>query len=503
MKSNPKILSISTLFFCSDTLALVLPSIVLIIALLSFPKPVSAQASNQCPINPFLGGRELHIEGPEGNKVYIVCVDLTFQYLRFETVMAGDTLNVNPHPDQRETVVGMVSRDPHKSHQPVVAFNADYFGSGHGPEGLTVVNGIRIDGPQNGDCDNRNYKDCRDNATYRASLSISRINAVEISHKTAEEVDEGIVQLSRLFTSVGGGPILVQNGVAIENPCSIPYESVTAHNCSDTQQTAVGLSADGQTLIIVVAESKTGEEMGEILVRYGAATGMKLDGGGSSQLWFEGKKIYYDQSEGINGRPVANAILIFREQIPRHYLMVVMQSEFPIVGPGETVEISFELQNSGFLTWKKELPYALRFTSDERINLPKLYLLEGDIPPGGTLGWSQSIIAPMEPGTYQIIGQMSYDGDSEHVEEIGPKIGFIITVLPKGSPPNLESAIQQLIDAAQMEAQETLEDFLSRLEDAINKRIEQELKKITICGQPVFGLLALGLMMGKTLRKRY
>lgn len=168
---------------------LLLTGLALIMAALLLPPPVKAQGNNNCPINPFLGGRELHTEGTPGDMVYIVCIDLAYSYLRFGTVMANDVLDVNAHPDQRETVTSMAEREPHAVHWPIVAFNADYFGPGHGAEGLTVVNGSRRDGigPPSYDCDDRKFidTDCHDNAFYRASLSISRLNAVEISHKGA------------------------------------------------------------------------------------------------------------------------------------------------------------------------------------------------------------------------------------------------------------------------------------------------------------------------------
>ena len=482
-------------------LNLLLAALFLATILFMFPNPVQAQGQDDCPINPFLGSHQLHTEGKPGDMVYILCVDLSSQYLRFETVMANDIQDVNPSSDQRETIASMVRREKYAVHGPIVAFNADYFGAGHGAEGLTVLNGIRIDGPDNDDCDNRNFADCRDNAIYRASFAVSRLNAVEISHKGAVEVINEIVHLSRFYTSVGGGPILSQVGEVISNPCGVEGENVTAYNCSDTQQTAVGVSEDGKTLIIVVAESKTGQEMGDILKRYGAFTAMKLDGGGSSQLWIDGDLTYHDPTEGKDGRRVANAILIFREKIPRHDSIISSQSEFPVVAPGERVNISFELRNTGFLTWEQELPYSIRFISGDRLGLSQFYPLNADVPLGASVQWSQSISAPQGPGTYQTLWQMTYEDSAGNIEEIGPKIGYIVTVLPQGSSLDLESAVQQLIAEAEREAQETLEQFMARLENEINKRIEEELKKITICGQPVFGFLILSLILSKRKRK--
>lgn len=310
-------------------------------------------------------------------------------------------------------------------------------------------------------------------------------------------MEGNIILLSRFYTSVGGGPTLIRDGAVIKDPCP-PEGFSNSDECRDAQQTAVGVSRDGQTLIIAVAESRTGYQMGLILERYGAHSAMKLDGGGSSQLWFEGDLIFH--AEGNQGRPIADAILIFREDIPRHDSFITSQSEFPIVEPGETVDLSFELQNSGYLTWEHELPYSVRFVGGDRLGLSRFYPLDADVPPGGDIQWSQSIVAPLEPGAYTTIWQMTYEDSASNVEEIGPKIGYIVTVLPEGSPPDLGDAIRQLIEEAQREAEESLEEFLARIEEEIERRIEEELGKICRCQQPVFGILVLALVLSK--RKR-
>lgn len=485
---------ISRLWALHKLMYLLLIGLTLTVAELLLPLPIRAQGNNNCPINPFSGGRELHTEGTAGDMVYIVCVNLTDPYLRFQTVMAYDVLNVNAQPDRRETVTSMAKREPYVVHNPIIAFNADYFGVGHGAEGLTVVNGFRVDGPGPPSYDDDN------NEVKRVSASISRLNTIEISHKGATEVENEIIQLSRFYTSAGGGPILIRNGEVITDPCSVPEENVTAYNCSDTQQTAVGVSKDGKTLIIVVAESKTGEEVGNILQRYGAYTGMKFDGGGSSQLWFEGDLVYHKPTEGIEGRKVANAILVFREDIPRHDSLIISQSEFPIVEPGETVDLSFKLQNRGYLTWEHKLPYNVRSAGGDRLGLSQFYPLDADIPPGSDMQWSQSIVAPQEPGAYLTIWQMTYENSSGNVEEIGTEIGYIVTVVPKGSSPDLGNAIRQLIEETQRKAEETLQEFLSRIEEEIERRIKKELGEFTICGQPVFGI-TLALVLSRRKRK--
>jgi hypothetical protein len=430
---------------------------------------VRAQEPGDCPINTS-DGIDMHVEGPEGDKAYIVCVDLTNPYIRLETVMAQDVLDVNPRPDPyvRERVESMVNRDPYVDHHPVVAFNADYAGDDtpiHGPEGPTIKNGYRIDGPNSTD-------DLVNDKSKRVALSVSRQNRIDLNKKTNEELEDEIIHLTRLYNTVGGGPTLVRNGEVIKDPCDPEKgENVTRHTCSDTDQTAVGVSQDGQTFIVVVADKETGQDMGNILRRYGAYSAIKLDGGDSSQLWYRKGDLVK-----AGGRSIANAVLIFREQIPRHDASTTFQSEHPIVEPGEAVTLTFELWNVGFLTWESDLPYALVHTGGEAFGLETWQPLPASIQPGQNIEWTLRFNAPQEPGAYQTRWQMGYS-TRETIEPIGPEIGFIVTVLPEERSPDLAEIIRQMIDQAQQEAEQRLDEFLTDLQERIQKRIEEEIER--------------------------
>jgi hypothetical protein len=396
--------------------------------------------------------------------------------------LANDVMDVNPSPDERERVGSIVGREPYKLHNPIVAFNADYFGDGHGPEGLTIKNGFRIDGPHSKDNDN--------NETRRVSLSVSRVNAVELEHKSPSEVSDPFIHRTWFYNSVGGGPLLIQDGEVIEAPCRLATENVEDSNCTETKQTAVGVSQDGQTFIIVAAESKSAEEMGEILQRYGAFTAIKLDGGSSSQLWYRGD-LKIDQDG------VADAILIFRENIPRHEATIVSQSEYPIVEPGEAITLTFELRNAGFLTWEPDLPYALTHTGGEDFSLETQQSLPAPIMPTGNILWELVFDAPQELGVYQTRWQMVYqDNTSGTMEPIGPEISYIITVIPEGGSLNVIDAIGLIIDQAQQEVRDRYAESQGKiqrqLEDEITQRVTQMLRCLPSVSIIIAGAIVLG-----------
>ncbi len=431
-----------------------------------------AQGPSKCTINR-PDSIDFHEEGTEGDKVLIVCVDLTDPHIRFETVMAQDFLDVNPRPNPyvRERVEDMVSREPYSNRNPIVAFNADYFGDGpeniHGPEGPTMKNGHRIDGPNSTD-------DLQNDKSLRVALSVSRLNQIDLGKKSNDELDTISIHRTKLFNTVGGGPTLIKDGEVFPEPCDIKHnENVTDYNCSDTKQTAVGITQDQQTFIVVVAESRSGQEMGEILLHYGAYSAIKLDGGDSSQLWYRG------ELKKPGGRPIANAILIFRDIAPQHNARVIFRSEYPIVERGETITLTFALQNTGFLSWEHDLPYGLTHTGGENFGLatwqPLAWQPQSDPVQsfGDPITWTLPVVAPHEPGAYQTRWQMAYRTD-DMIEVIESEVGFIVTVLHEERSFGLIDAIRQIIDQARQEAEQTLEEYLNDLERQIDERIQEE-----------------------------
>ncbi len=113
----------------------------------------------------------------------------------------------------------------------------------------------------------------------------------------------------RVFNAIGGNDVrLVIDGVAQVNADS--FYSSDRH-----PRSAVGLSADGNTLYLVVVDGRSssaiGETfngMGELLLSLGAHDAMMLDGGGSSTLWVAGTTVN-EPSDGYP-RTVSNHLAV-------------------------------------------------------------------------------------------------------------------------------------------------------------------------------------------------
>ena len=117
---------------------------------------------------------------------------------------------------------------------------------------------------------------------------------------------------STVADAIGGGPILVRDGVPV-------YRSNEAFTTSQLvprgPRSAVGQRADGSVLLVTTdgrqpgySVGMTNFELAQTLVRLGAVRGMALDGGGSATLAFEGT-VLNSPSDGRE-RAISTALML-------------------------------------------------------------------------------------------------------------------------------------------------------------------------------------------------
>ena len=120
------------------------------------------------------------------------------------------------------------------------------------------------------------------------------------------------------YNAISGNNMIVQDGEAVED----------LDNSYAAPRTAIGLDGSGKHLILFVADGRqpfysqgaTLNEMAQLMIFYGAANAMNMDGGGSSTLVMRNSLglVYVVNSPihtGIPGRerPVGNHIGIFAQ----------------------------------------------------------------------------------------------------------------------------------------------------------------------------------------------
>ena len=109
---------------------------------------------------------------------------------------------------------------------------------------------------------------------------------------------------------IGGGPVLVRNGVAVTQA----GEAFTVDQLGRNPRTAVGQRADGR-IVLLVADGRSSASVGlsmaqlaKQMVRLGAVTAMSLDAGGSSTMAFDGK-VLNRPSDGRE-RAISDALMV-------------------------------------------------------------------------------------------------------------------------------------------------------------------------------------------------
>ena len=249
---------------------------------------------------------------------HVFRIDLQSPNLSFEMVMANDVTSVNfgkPSSSPREYVTGMVAREPYVSRNLVLAFNADYFGDNsdgtgnHGPEGLTVKNGVRFDG----NYANPPLRDTDGNEWRHSSLSISDQHTVRIGIQTDCRGGRCLAWAPTpeyYFNTVGGGPLFIDEGQRVGGaddlvkPCRDEFGPRYDRYCLGRfKWTAVGVTQDGRYLIVLVSDvDKSMDEVAAVLMTEGAWRAIKLDGGASTQAWY---KFANPQSIVDGARPIA------------------------------------------------------------------------------------------------------------------------------------------------------------------------------------------------------
>ena len=112
-----------------------------------------------------------------------------------------------------------------------------------------------------------------------------------------------------VLDTIGGNPILVQNGVVTAGTCTGSYF------CDRNPRTGVGIGSAGKILLVTVDGRQPGKSVGmtplqfaQLFQSLGATSALNLDGGGSTTMWVEGRIV--NRPSGTTERPVGSSLLV-------------------------------------------------------------------------------------------------------------------------------------------------------------------------------------------------
>ena len=152
-------------------------------------------------------------------------------------------------------------------------------------------------------------------------------------------------------------------------------------------------------------------------------------------------------------------------------MVLIEQSEFPVLQVGETATVSFAIQNSGLQRWEPGTVRLENVSSSLLTYMPAIDLIV-EVPPGQTTEWSFPVIAALLPGVHSIDLQMVYADI-----ELGPPMSCDIIVVPPGSN-DLQGQIEQLIAEQKRRLGERFEQEWDRIRKEIEDLIRLELERL-------------------------
>jgi exopolysaccharide biosynthesis protein len=183
----------------------------------------------------------------------------------------------------------------------VVAINGDYFDPALNPTGLAMGDG---------------------EVWARADERMRRQEVVGVGGRRVEIFPRAapLREPAPWMTgAISGWPTVVEDCAPVAKLPGSDHFTNAPH-----PRTAVGLSADRRSLLLVVADGRredaqgpTLPELAALLVEVGACTAVNLDGGGSSALWL-GDRIVNRPSDLVE-RPVANHLAVISIPVPEEH----------------------------------------------------------------------------------------------------------------------------------------------------------------------------------------
>jgi hypothetical protein len=390
----------------------------------------------------------------DGGDTHLLIIDLSDPYLRVQTVMANDVLDVWPPEEERESVGAMAQR--YRDDGVIAAINGDYFGADRGPEGPTVMQGQRLDTPLTIALNPSHYR--------RTTLALFRSGQAAVTHLNPIGSLASFVYRDPLFNAVSGGPIILYKGHVLPEALSCLFDGIPMGACRRDRQTAAGVDETGRTLYLLASEQRSTSGMAELLRDYGAFTAMKLDGGGSTQLWYRGRTLV------DSDREIANALLIFKEDTPRHAAKLIVRPLVILIEEGKPASIEVKLRNAGYLDWTVDRYYGLRLLEDEAWASDFLRLPQ-DVAPNATVTFTLPINSALKAGVYTSTWQLATP-----FESFGPTVPVNLVVLPRAAG-DLQKQIQPLLNRLTSLSDTSFASEWPKTAQKVQQMIEKWVKK--------------------------
>ncbi|PZU46605.1 MAG: exopolysaccharide biosynthesis protein [Microbacterium sp.] len=184
-----------------------------------------------------------------------------------------------------ENITALVSETA-EANGAIFAVNGDYYG--FRDSGIVIRNGVV-------------YRD----AGTREGLVFYRDGTVAVYDETETTAAELVADGA--WNTLSFGPAIVEDGSVVAGIDDVEVDTNVGNHSIQGEQprTAIGVVSDNHLVIVVVDGRSPGYSAGvtmtglaEIMVSLGATTAYNLDGGGSSEMWFNGEVVNQPSNGG-------------------------------------------------------------------------------------------------------------------------------------------------------------------------------------------------------------
>lgn len=172
---------------------------------------------------------------------------------------------------------------------------------------------------------------------------------------------------------------------------------------------------------------------------------------------------------------------------------VISSDSFKVLQPGQTDEITFDVQNTGMVTWTPQGDYTLINTDGVSLGASPIQALTTEVPPGRIARWVIPITAPSQVGVNWTEWQMAYNE-----EPFGSMMAGLIIVAPEGEIDfDLLALLEEWVNELKEQISAELKEFWENLKRQFMEWLQNELERLwrefweSLCGASAMAPAAL------------
>jgi hypothetical protein len=183
---------------------------------------------------------------------------------------------------------------------------------------------------------------------------------------------------------------------------------------------------------------------------------------------------------------------------------VISSDSFRVLQPGQTDEITFDVQNTGRVAWTPQGDYTLINTNGVSLGASPIQTLTAEVPPGRIARWVIPITAPSQAGVNWTEWQMAYNE-----EPFGAMMAGLIVVAPEGEIDfDLLALLEKWVNELEEQISAELKEFWGDLERRFTEWLQRELERQwrefweSLCGASAMVPAVLSLSAWSISRRR-